>query len=317
MMTDWQRVIDNTVKTGVANLARELRKGYPQAGFSLNYRIHYPESFAPGEDAIIPITIPSAEHGLFHIANAIVSVGMDRKIVDVGLLANQEAAPYDPGIQLKRPMSFTNTIDKMANFAQDINNVLFSNAMQGLLIPKTDSFSLGFGGVPGDRIIRANDRGRMTMMASNTRIPISEGGSKNGAVAWGQVKTTRLMAEEAKVKTITTKDEQEKFIKESLASAIKAPSWFTNLGGKQQDSMRDKIVKIYMDMCSGEKRTIPSLLFFEKMTESMMQRGQLSPYCEKNHEYVDGTTNGGCLQTSCPVYDQDCSKLSSRLSLIK
>ncbi len=314
-MQQWQKAINDTVKTHVTNIARELKKGYPDVQFSLNYRVHYPNGFTPGEDAIIPITLPSAKHGPFHIADAIVSVGMDSKIVDIGLKPMETARPFDSSEHAfeVRERTFGSTMDRFTGFAEDINNILFSPAMQTLLTPKLGGASLDTGCGAGN-IIRADGTRGMMALGQGRTVPIT--GTK-GPVAWSKVKSSKLVAEEAKAKTIRTKEEQQAFMEDALDKASKAPHWYTALGGKQQENLKEKIVDIYMQTCAQEKRTLLPLLFFDKLTESMLQRGQISPYCERSNDYVDGTADGRCMQGSCPVYDQNCPKLSARLGRIK
>ena len=312
----WQKEIYDRVSPAVTEIARELKKQHPEARFSLNHRLHYPSSFRPGEDAVIPITLLSGEHGLIHVANAIVSIDMNNRIVDIGLRAEAEAAPYDHSKQKEESVTFTNVLDRMSGFLNDINGVLFSDTMQALIMPKTDTISLGYGNTFSDNVLRTNGRrSLMPLGVHGTKIPIT--GNGRNPVAWSKVKTSRLAAEEARVEGIKTSEDQEKFIKESLASPAKAPAWYTALGGKQQEKMKEKILSIYMDMCNKENRTISTLLFFEKLTESMLQRGQVAPYCERDHDYIEGTASGKCLQQSCPIYSEDCSKMSNRLSVLK
>lgn len=311
-MKQWQQVIYNAVKPAAIEMARSLKKQYPQAGVSLNFNLQWPQGFKSGENASIPITLPSAQ-GALQIANAIIEIDNNNKIMGVGIEAMEGSIGlYDPTSRQTNVQTITGTMDRVSDFLGDVNKVMSSNAMQALLIPRISGTYSGFG-LPGAGTIKAGYvPGTMRSLGSGfgTMAP-----TPGKARPWNQVRDSVLSAEIARAKNIKTPDSQAEFLEQSLKSPSKAPHWYYMLGGQTKEKMKEKIKKSYIDKCEEVNKTIPPTLFFQKLTEGMLQRNQISHYCEKDSDFVDGNLNNQCEQRTCPIYDPNCKKLSTRLNI--
>lgn len=308
-MIEWQRVIHDTVKKSVVSIAKSLKEQNANAGISYNYNVHFPQSFKPGERTSIPVTLPSSAYGPLHVANVFVDVDMNGHIADIAFKHMDTAGPYDPSVQPDAPKTLTNTMDVLSNFFNDVNNILYSGAMASLLSPKLGNVMTSGIGMPGGNVMQIVGTGG-TFGATN--VPVARiGGSP---VAWNKVRGGVLAAEQARAGTITSAEGQAEFLEQALGSISKSPHWYYALGGQQKEKMKEKIKVAYLGECKKQKVTVPPTLFFQKLSEGMLQRGQIVPYCDRSHTNVEGTMSGQCAQRSCPVYDPNCSKLSTRIN---
>jgi hypothetical protein len=308
-MKQWQQAIYNAVKPGILEMARSLKKSYPQAGVSLNFNLQWPQGFRAGENTNIPITLPS-KHGSLQVGNAVVGVDYNNKIIGVGVEATKgDITVYDPSVGPPNIETITGTMDRFSDFLGDINNVLSSNAMQALLMPRVSGISSGLS-FPAGGIVRAGGTPGLQTLGYGINAPVA-----GKPRAWNQVKGSTLAAEQARAQTITTPDAQAEFLEQALGSPSKAPHWYTALGGQQKEKMKEKLKKTYLEQCKSMKRTIPPSIFFQKVSELMLHRANIAYYCEKDSDFVDGNFNGQCEQRTCPVYDPNCKKLSTRLNI--
>lgn len=299
-MEVWKNAVNRQVKSGVVEIIRRLKQQNPGYGVSLNYNIHYPRHFTPGMDTNIPITVPSAS-GPLHIADAVVTVSEDNELLDVGLNVYSNIETYDPTVEdeLIYNESTTDILGKIDRFLSSVNRVLFGKSMHSLLSSDTDTgFDLREDVIPVGNLRTA---GRPAML-----------GNRPGN--WNTIRSDNLNAEASRARSIKSNDDREKFIGESLASPTRAPHWYYALGGKQKTDAESKIVELYLRTCKNKNKTVTPTAFFEKLRESMAQKGQLVSYCERDNMRIEGTVTGKCLNKSCSVYSPDCSRFSYRLN---
>lgn len=300
-MENWQKMINDRLRPAIVAMTREIKQQNPGHGIGLNYTIRYPRRFIAGQDTNIPITIPS-EHGPFHIADAVVSVGEDRKIMDVGIHMYDTPRVYDPAEEdtVNYQPSTTDGLRKINVFLSDFNEVLFGDAVRSLMNPK---YSVMDFPKPGVIPISGKPLG-------SYRIPDSQGSVRN----WNSIKANHLNAEAARASKIKSKTGREEFVQEALDNPTRAPHWYWALGGKQKEDATGKIVELYLESCKSSEKTIPPTMFFEKLRSSMVLRQQLLPYCERDSQRVEGSANNECMNQSCSEYRANCPRFSYRLN---
>ena len=302
-METWQKMINDRLKPAIVAMTRDIKQQNPGHGIGLNYTIRYPRQFAAGQDTNIPITIPSG-HGPFHIADAVVSVGEDRKIIDVGIHMYETPRVYDPSEDnaMAYQPSTSDSLRKLNTFFSDINKVLFSDAVRSLTSPRVQSMDFS-------RSSTVPISGRPI---GNYKIPDGKGLSRS----WRSIKANHLNAEAARASKIKSKTGREEFIQEALDNPTRAPHWYWALGGKQKEDATSKITELYLESCKSSGKTIPPTTFFEKLRSSMATRQQLLTYCERDNQRVDGSINNECMNQSCSEYRVSCPRFSYRLNTL-
>lgn len=301
-MKDWQRSVQSAVSDGIIGIIEKVRKDNPDLVVKANYKVHFPDSFYPGENVIIPVSAPT-DRGPLHVANVHLGISDDMYISDVNLETGSLSG-FAPSVDPSRSVSLRGYLDIASEFFNQINTIISGDAVKRLLVPDVGG---GTKDVLGPTEVVINPRTGM-----RTRVPARVGHK----TTWVSAQREKgLEDDRQKAKSIKSDVQREDYIKEALASATRSPSWYYVLGGKAKEIMRNKVVKSYMATCDKLDTTVPSAEFFDRLSDKMIKSQDILPYCERQSEYVSGTASGKCKQLDCPVYQETgCPKFNFRIN---
>lgn len=302
-MKDWQKTVQGAVSDGVISIIEKVRKDNPDLAVKANFRVHFPDSFYPGENAIIPVSTPT-DRGPLHVANVHLGISDDMYVSDVNLEMGS-LDRFDPSIDPSGPVSLRGYLDIASEFFNQINAIISGDAIKRLLAPDVGAAIPTDMPGPTETVINPQTGGR-------TRVP-AHAGRKTTWV--GAQREKMLEDDRQKAKSIKSDTQREDYIREALASATRSPSWYYVLGGKAKETMRDRIIKSYMATCDKMDITVPSAEFFDRLSAKMIKNQDILPYCERQSEFISGTASSKCKQLDCPVYQEvGCPKFNFRIS---
>lgn len=316
MNIDWKKQIEDQFSDRIVEALREIRQQRPDLGVSLNYRIHWPRGFEPGQRVFIPITTPynggeELGEGRMELGHIDLEVNSQMEVVRGGLKWNKPIRRFDPNSlnyqadngSMSRSLSAN--FGRISSFLDDLNEILTGEAATFFTQPRTRSAQPK--AVPG-----GSTQSRFQFDMGN-RDRITVGARRREPASWTTVREQSITAEKERARTIKTREDREDFLHEVLKSPAKAPTWYRMLGGRVQRQMKQKIIEAYLNACDRAKATLPPTAFLQKLTEKMHTQEDILPWCERNSQTIMGTATE-CEQTDCPIYRPDCRHYSHRVN---